>query len=339
MHAGRRFSLPLVFQWTRREILVFVVIATIPTITYKVLGLTWMMLPWLPIALVGTAVSFLIAFKNNATYDRLWEARKIWGSIIDNSRTWAFMTRDLIAAPEGMDPNADEELTRIRRRLVLRHLAWLTALRYQLREPRVWENLTRPNNWELREGFKVAEHAKDLKVQLGSYVDADEVEQVMGAANATTQLLAKQSAELRLLREQGRLDNNRHVALAQALSSLVNNQGASERIKNFPYPRQLATVNHYIVWLFIILLPFGMVHEFAEIRRGFVWLTIPFGAVVGWVFHTMERVGESHENPFQGGANDVPITAIARLIEVDLLEVLGDTQVPELCKPVNDILM
>jgi putative membrane protein len=53
----------------------------------------------------------------------------------------------------------------------------------------------------------------------------------------------------------------------------------------------------------------------------------------------MERVGESNENPFEGGVNDVPITAIARIIEVDLLQVLGDTQVPELHKPVNEILM
>jgi putative membrane protein len=339
MHAGRRFALPVVLKWTRREIAVFLLIATIPTFTYKVLGLTWMMLPWLPIALVGTAVAFLVGFKNNATYDRLWEARKIWGSVIDNSRNWGLMTHDLIATPEGMDPKSDVELPRIRRRLIMRHMAWLTALRYQLRQPRIWENSELPSNREFRGTFPVEEHANDLKTQLEKYLEPDEVAQVMGAANATTQLLARQSVDLRKLREQGRLDHYRHVALTQALTDLVRNQGASERIKNFPYPRQLATMNHYFVWLFIILLPFGMVHEFAEIRKGFVWLTIPFGALVGWVFHTMERVGESNENPFEGGANDVPITAIARVIEVDLLQVLGDTEVPELHKPVNEILM
>jgi ion channel-forming bestrophin family protein len=339
MHAGKRYALPVVLKWTRREIAVFLLIAAIPTFTYKVLGLTWMMLPWLPIALVGTAVAFLVGFKNNATYDRLWEARKIWGSIVDNSRAWGLMTHDLISTPEGMDPDSDDELPRIRRRLIMRHLAWLTALRYQLRQPRAWENGERPSNKEIRSMFPVQEHADDLKVQLRKYVGAEEVEEVLGAVNATTQLLARQSVELRQLRAQGRIDHYRHVALAKALSDIVRNQGASERIKNFPYPRQLATMNHIFVWLFIILLPFGMVHEFAEIRKGFVWLTIPFGALVGWVFHTMDRVGESNENPFEGGANDVPITAMARIIEVDLLQVLGDTEVPELHKPVNEILM
>ncbi|MBL7962857.1 MAG: multidrug transporter [Flavobacteriales bacterium] len=339
MHSGKHFAFPLVLRWTRREIVVFLLIAAIPTFAYKALGLTWLMLPWLPIALLGTAVAFLVGFKNNATYSRLWEARTIWGSIINNSRTWGFMTHDLVGTPKGMDPASDAELPIIRRRLIMRHLAWVTALRYQLRQPRVWEDRDKPINLEMRRTLQVAEQANDLQAQLEKYLDPREVADVMQAANATTQLLARQSVELRLLKEQGRLDHYSHVNLAKVLADLVRDQGSSERIKNFPYPRQLASMNHYFVWLFIVLLPFGMVHEFAEIRRGFVWLTIPFGALIGWVFHTMDRVGEINENPFSGGANDVPITAIARIIEVDLLQVLGEKEVPELLKPVNEILM
>ena len=113
-------------------------------------------------------------------------------------------------------------------------------------------------------------------------------------------------------------------------------QGKSERIKNFPYPRQYASLNYYFMWIFVLLLPFGVMFEFDRIgqelqgnypviSRYFVWLSVPFSAMVMWVFHTMERIGRSSENPFEGTPNDVPITTIARGIEIDLREMLDES--------------
>ncbi len=70
-----------------------------------------------------------------------------------------------------------------------------------------------------------------------------------------------------------------------------------------------------------------------------MWLTIPFTALVAWVFMMMERIGESTENPFEGGVNDVPITALTRTIEIDLREMLGESDIPAPLKPVNDLLL
>lgn len=140
MHAGRKFTLKEVLIWTRREILVFLIIATIPTTLRYFFDLDWLVIPWLPIAVVGTVVTFLVGFKNNAIYDRLWEARKIWGAIVNDSRTWGIMARDYVTNRVAKVPGEEVELESIHRKLVYRHMAWLTALRYQLREPKVWEN-------------------------------------------------------------------------------------------------------------------------------------------------------------------------------------------------------
>ena len=113
-------------------------------------------------------------------------------------------------------------------------------------------------------------------------------------------------------------------------------QGKSERIKNFPYPRQYATLSYYFVWLFVLLLPFGLVPQFAAIAHSidgefasmlmdhFIWLAVPFCGIISWVFHTMMRIGTVGENPFEGSANDVPISTIARGIEIDLRQMMDE---------------
>ena len=96
MLTARKFGLKEILKWTRVEIVIFIFIATIPTILYEVFDYRWIAIPWLPVALVGTAVAFLIGFRNNASYDRLWEARKIWGAIVNSSRTWGIVVKDFI---------------------------------------------------------------------------------------------------------------------------------------------------------------------------------------------------------------------------------------------------
>ena len=90
--------------------------------------------------------------------------------------------------------------------------------------------------------------------------------------------------------------------------------------------------------LFAALIPFGVLNEFQKLGEHMVWLTIPFSVAVAWVFMAMEKVGESTENPFEGGANDVPITAMSRTIEIDLREMLDEKDIPPALQPVNNIL-
>ncbi len=338
MHAGRRFAFSAVVHWTRRDILYYLIWAAVPTCLFHFLGWTWLTIPWVPIAMIGTAVAFIVGFKNNATYNRLWEARQIYGAIVNSSRSWGIMAMDFICAPAHGNENAEVRDARVR--LVHRHIAWLHALRFQLRTPRAWEHMIKVYNREHRKYYTVEEQdgAKLVDV-IDGLVPTAEKDLVLGRSNVATQLIAQQSHDLRLLNAQGLLHELRQVEMENMLVDLYGQQGKCERIKNFPYPRQYATLNLMFVRLFNGLVPFGMLGEFAKLGGSFVWLTIPFTALVAWVFIMMERIGESTENPFEGSVNDVPITAMTRSIEIDLREMLGERDVPKPLAPVNDILM
>lgn len=317
-----------IVAWTRRETIVFTLIASIP-VGLHYAGIHVPSIPWPPLAVLGVAVAFVTGFKNNAAYGRLWEARTIWGGIVNTSRTWAVSVRDFI------DADAD-----VHRRLVHRHLAWMTALRYQLREPRAWEAQRLVHNVEYQSRtFTVPESVTKLEDELAKLLDADELAYVLGKKNRAHALLGLQSKDLARCAKAGWLTEYKHVELARIVALLYDHQGRSERIKNFPYPRQFATLNLIFVWLFIFLFPFGMHGELMKVSPTLVWLALPLTVIISWVFHTMDKIGDVSESPFEGGANDIPITAMSRSIEIDLRDLFDEKDLPPALQPVHNILM
>lgn len=339
MHTGRSYSWWEVLRWTRFETAAFALIGGVPTALYMLAGWKWLAVPWLPIALIGTAVAFITGFKNNASYSRLWEARTIWGGIVNSSRFWATQVLDLIVAPPGSGEPVAATVKQHQESLIRRHIAWLTALRYQLREPRSWENTPSHYDGKFAGRIPVAEWDGRLEVELCAQLSPADQPEVLDRAGMATRILALQSRELAAVRRAGLLTDWQHIALSQTLEKLVEEQGRCERIKNFPYPRQFWTLNRFFVWLFICLMPFGLLEEFQEIDPAFVWLAWPGSVIVAWVFHTMDKIGDSTKNPFEGGPNDVPITALSRAIEIDLLQLLGAKDIPPPLEPQQQILM
>lgn len=340
MHAGQKYSFQEVLFWTRRDLFRLLLISSIPVIAYQVLGWKWIALPWLPVALLGTAVAFVVGFKNNASYDRLWEARRIWGSIVNVSRSWGIMTKDFISNRHVQLPLSEEALQQEKHKLIRIHLAWLTALRYQLREARIWEGIYKKHNAEFKDRwFKVEEHNNKIEDALAAYLSPDELYTVLTKTNRAANLLAMQSDNLKKLLEAGLIEDFRHMEMQKLLVELFNHQGGSERIKNFPYPRQYATINAYFIHIFVVLVPFGMLNEFEKLGDCMVWLSIPFSTLSTWIFTTLEKIGEASESPFEGSANDVPLTAMCRNIEIDLKEMLQMPDVPKPIKPENNILV
>ncbi len=326
MHAGRHYSLKEVAIWTRRETAVFFLIAIAATSLYTLAGCKWLAISWPPIAVIGTAVAFITGFKNSASYARLWEARQVWGAIVNSSRAFALLVLN------GTDEAA-------RRRILYRHFAWLTALRYQLREPRAWENTSQAHNAEYRKRYSVAEWETPLESELAPLLDAKEIALVLPCKNRATHLIHLQSMELRSGIAEGIVGELRYLELQRHLAALLDSQGKCERLKNFPYPRQYATLNLFFIWLFILLVPLGLLPEFQKFGDRFTALAIPISVIICWVFHTMDKIGDSSENPFQGGPNDVPITSMSRTIEIDLREMMGEPNIPAPVKAVNNILM
>lgn len=333
MHAGRNFSLREVLYWTRRDLYRCLLWAALPTLLYHFLGFTFLSLSWVPIALLGTAVSFLVGFKNNSSYARLWEARQIYGSIINASRAFGVMVRDFLT------PTAPEVVPVV----FARHYAWLTALRYQLREPRAWENLNDPANREYSRHFQIPEHLTPLEPELARHLAPAELAYVLSKKNRATQLLALQSRQLNGLGSA--LTELQLMQLQTAITAFYEQQGRAERIKNFPYPRNFSSITTILLYLFVLLVPFGLINEFNKLGAGTfldgysVWINIPFAALLMWVFLALDRVGESSANPFEGSANDVPISNISRTIEIDMRDMLDETDLPAPITAVNNILV
>lgn len=323
MYTGHHYSLVQTLRWSQRGLILPFVYACVVVALHEWYALEFLRIPTLPMSLVGIAVAFYLGFKNNASYARLWEARTIWGSIVNSSRSWAHSVRDLVV---GVDQDQDE-LRVIHRELVLRHIAWLDALRHQLRRLQTWEH-GGDDLVALRKSEGVAEYSETLAEVLRTHLSEGETEQALAQINPAAFLLARQSKRLAELRNAKCLDGFSHTLLMGLLQQLMNHQGASERIKNFPFPRQYATVNTFFARLFALLLPFGLIPEFHAMGGGMVWMTVIFSTLVSWVFLTTDQIGEWSENPFEGLANDVPITAMSRAIERDLLQMIGETQLP-----------
>lgn len=340
MHSGKNYSVKEVLFWTRRDIYFLFITTTIPTILYELVGWKWLSIPWLPVALLGTAVAFVVGFKNNASYDRMWEARKAWGAIVNSSRSWGIMVKDFVSNQHALNKLSDEAMRLEKHKLINYHLAWLTALRFQLREARAWEAVYKKHNAEYKDKwYSVHEHKKEMKHDLSQYLSEEELSIVLSKTNKAAHIIAIQSNNLKLLLEKGLIEDFRHMELQKLLVEFYNQQGVSERIKNFPYPRQYATINLYFVKIFVLLIPLGMLQEFDKLGENMIWLSIPFSVLSSWVFTTMEKIGESTESPFEGSANDVPITTISRAIEIDLKEMLDMENIPQPLKPQNNILL
>ena len=154
-----------------------------------------------------------------------------------------------------------------------------------------------------------------------------------------TQLLLRQSQMLQEARDLGFYDDFRHMELHGLIQTFYEDQGKSERIKNFPFPRQYASAALWMTVVFSALLPMGLLHAFLEYNPGLYWLMVPFSALITWSFFLMEMIGDYSENPFEGTYNDVPITSIARAIEIDLREMMGDTHIPPAIKPEKGFLL
>ncbi len=286
-------------------------------------------LPWQPLGLIGIAVAFYLGFKNNSSYDRTWEARKIWGSMVNNSRTFG-------AAVVSFVQGANE--AEIKKELLYRHIAWLTALRHQMRLSRPWEHTEERIN-KLYAPTVSEDYEKTLQKELAEFLSPAEIQSLSTYSNMATQILRNQSKRLQELRDADLYEDFRHMEFHHLIQTFYEDQGKSERIKNFPFPRQYASTAYWLTIVFCAFVPFGLLEIFNTTMGWMYWLGPVITAIIIWVFFLMEKIGDYSENPFEGTYNDVPITAIARGIEIDLREMIDDTNIPKPTETVNGFLM
>jgi putative membrane protein len=329
MFIKRQMPLSMIYRWTLKTTIIFIINATIPVVLHLYFDLTFLAIPWALVALVGTAVAFLISFQNSAAYDRVWEARKIWGGIVNSTRSITLFVRDMV----DNDPQSVKTI-------LYRHRAWLTALRFSMREQKPWEIPEVKNVKNVARFNKIRynpERVESLSESLSPLLSKEDFDIVMRKPNKPSAILTLQSKHFASLKSEEKLWSFSFLKLEDMIRELYTLQGKSERIKNFPYPRQYFTLGVHLTWTFIILLPYALIPEFTKLGailaktsninpNLFTMASIPFITCVSWIFHTMGRMGRAGENPFEGTIHDVPISAMARNLEIEISHLLEEPE-------------
>jgi ion channel-forming bestrophin family protein len=273
---------------------------------YKVMHWGWVGSRSVPLAFYGVAIGIVVGFRNSSAYARWWEARTLWGAIVNKSRTLARQV--LTAMSPGATATAIEqaEVVALQRQLVLHQVAYVHALRQQLR-------------------------GLDPVAAVAHLLPDEDPAKLAREKNLALTLQRRMSAMLIAARERGWLDEWEWQAIDESMADLMDAQGGAERIKNTPMPKQFDFFPKFFVEIYCLMLPVGLVETLG-------WFTPLGSTLVGFMFLALEKIGNDLEDPFENTIYDVPMTAIATTIEINLRQLLGETELPLPEQPVRGVL-
>jgi len=263
------------------------------TLTYYILPFK---APSLPLTIFGTALALFLGFRSNSAYQRWWEGRVLWGAMINASRSLARATRNFLPDPVARD---------MKREIVKRQIAYVNALRCQLRRQPIGEDVT-------------------------DFLEERDTVRALARTNPANGLLDSTGRRIDIARREGWIDTIQQTQMEAVLVDIANAQGGMERLKNTPLPVQYRYLPTIFTHLFCLFLPIGLVETLG--------LATPLGSTVaGLMFVAVLRIGDDLTDPFGDTVHDVPLTAMCRTIEIDLLQSIGDPA-PEPVKPVRGVL-
>ncbi|MEM8678188.1 MAG: bestrophin family ion channel [Planctomycetota bacterium] len=251
------------------------------------------------VTVLGTVIGLILAFRTNSAYARWWEARTLWGAIVNDSRTW---TRQLLQFVGSQEDHAD-----VVRRMGYRQIAWCYALCRSLREQTPTEDMH-------------------------TLLDADEVNSYRIANNVPNALLLRQAEELRELYDANALELFAWVELERTLVRLTNSMGGCERIKKTVFPTSYSHMVHGLMFVFVALLPFGLANV-PSIGLVFISMLLAFA------FLLIDRVSIYLQDPFNDQPSDTPMLSLSRTIEINIKQMLEETELPKPMQPVDGVLM
>ena len=282
-----------------KSLLVTTVLAIIVTMTHGALLHHKIILTTIPFTLMGLPLAIFLGFRNNSAYDRYWEGRKLWGDLVLRSRNFARQCTSLI----GPGTAGEGEAADVQVRMIYRAIGFAHALRHQLRS---------------------SNGAADLKPLLPE----QEWLRTTMASHQPHFLMERMGEDLRLCLDQGRIDSVLMASLDATMSGMVAAAAACERIRNTPIPFSYTLLLHRTAYLYCFLLPFGLVDSIG-------YMTPLVVSIVAYTFFGLDALGDEIEEPFGTSANDLPLDAICRGIEINLRESLKEKNIPPPSKPVN----
>ncbi len=294
MIVRRRLDFLRLYQHVGLHLALLLAYDILITVLYVVFEWHRLAITNLPLPLLGSAIALVVTLRNNASYDRWSEGRALWGSVVNNSRSFA---RGLVTMTT--DPALQATLIR-------HQVAYALGLRCHLLRQPPWE-------------------------ALADYLPAATIDRLRLAANVPAALQLEIARQLADAQRRNAVDSIGLAALDLTLSALANAQGGLERIKNTPLQRQYNQFPQIFIRLYCLLLPLGLVHELG-------YLTPAGSTVIGFMFLALDRIGHDLEDPFEATIHDIPMLAITRTIEVDLLQMIDSKEVPAPVREIDGVL-
>lgn len=310
MIVKRNFNPIKVVHYVRTE-LVFAIIISVLVFLLHQQKITSITLPFSISAILGSALAIFIAFRNNSSYNRWWEARTLWGGIINSSRVLARLVITFTDSHSHQQNYDKERSEQFKKDMIYKIIAWVHALRMHLRKQ---------DNWD----------------ELKTFLSAHEFEQLEKSHNKPNYLHLISGKKIYEAMANGTLGGFDSFQMEGQLLALANYQGGCERIKNTPLLRQYDFFTRLFLYTFMLLLPFSLIGDFTKMNIDF--LMIPISIIISFVFAIIGKVGEVNEDPFENRITDVPLTAMCNTIERDLREMLGETNLPTKLEAENGFL-
>jgi len=280
-----------IFGKIKYEILLVTIYGLTIEIIYQNFHITNISIPMTVPTVLGTIISLLLAFRSNQAYDRWWEARIIWGSIVNDSRTLARQVLFLIE-----DPYDPENIDGFKHRFIRRQIAWCYALGNGLRK-------------------------EDPMPSLQKFISEEESEFLKDFDNKHVGLLQLHARDLNNALKQGWVNPYQQIEIDGTLTKLCDAMGKCERIKNTVFPATYSLYIRFALHFFILLLPFGLVDLFG-------FLMVPVLIVITASFFLIEKMAIHLQDPFENKPTDTPMMSISRNIERDLKQMMKDKHIP-----------
>ena len=249
--------------------------------------------------LLGIALSLFLGFRNNASYQRWWEARMLWGQLVYDARS---LTRQVLSFIDDDNEHGRET----QRTMVYLTIAFAHAVRHRLRGTPPWADI---------DPFVASIHHNGMRQ----------------AKNVPDHIMRLMGKHLGDIRRQGLVSEQVIQNMDERLTSMTIVLAACERIHNTPLPFAYMLLVHRTTYLYCIMLPFGLVASLG-------WATPLVCAVIAYTFFGLDALSEELEEPFGLAANQLPLTALSRTIEINLREALGETNLPTDIMPIDGYL-
>ena len=252
-----------------------------------------------PFVMLGLPLGIFLGFRNNGAYDRFWEGRRLWGQLVNTSRTFTRQVLTMIQPAVG----EGEGVAKAREVELVHHLiAYVHAFRHHLRDEDPSPMLAR-----ILPGF---DH--------------------VGEPNVPAAIQMQMGSRLAAATRAGCIHPFHFAMLEQTLTVLTDVQGGCERIKSTPLPYSYAVLMHRIVAGYCVLLPFG-------IAEASGWATPFVSLAISYALFGLDAVGDEIEEPFGTDPNDLPLYSLSIMIEGNARARIGEP-IPPKVQAVNGLL-